>query len=299
MVAAVDNPRNNRDEAALRRHYEVERELSDRLRQAAPQERKALYGPIYNELFQRVPDHPQLSRKEDPLRHQARTEEQLRLLRPFLWPDAVFLEVGAGDCHLPMAVAAQVLHVYGVDISDVISDTVRRPANFTLVISDGTSIPVASESVHVAYSNMLLEHLHPDDAVEHLREVYRVLAPGGVYVCRTPHRFSGPQDISQYFDEVATGFHLKEYTFRELRDLFRGTGFPSTTLRVSLKGRSFKLAGIVAAAMERFMGVLPGKLRKSLVRTRILGPLYRCVTILGHKAPCQGGDTHRTGTLSQ
>ena len=47
----------------LRQHYEVERELSDRLRHATREERRSLYGQVYDELYQRVPHHPQLTRK--------------------------------------------------------------------------------------------------------------------------------------------------------------------------------------------------------------------------------------------
>src|SRR5712692_8694627 len=49
----------------LYRHYEIERELADQLRAAPPELRKELYRTVYNELFRRVPDHPQLTRKHD------------------------------------------------------------------------------------------------------------------------------------------------------------------------------------------------------------------------------------------
>jgi hypothetical protein len=42
----------------LRLHYEVERELSDRLRAASAEERATLDGEVYDELFRRVEDHP-------------------------------------------------------------------------------------------------------------------------------------------------------------------------------------------------------------------------------------------------
>jgi predicted SAM-dependent methyltransferase len=41
---------------------------------------------------------------------------------------------------------------------------------------------VRAESVDLAYSNQLMEHLHPDDASEQLANVYRALKPGGVTV---------------------------------------------------------------------------------------------------------------------
>ena len=61
-----------------------------------------------------------------------------------------------------------------------------------------------------------MEHLHPDDALEQLQNIYSALVPGGIYLCITPNRLSGPQDVSRDFDMVATGFHLKEYTISEL-----------------------------------------------------------------------------------
>src|SRR5689334_1887533 len=90
----------SRDITALRRHYDVERELADRLRAAAPHERLGLYRSVYNELFQRVPDHPQLTRKKGGDSQQKATERQLRLLQSFIRPSSVYLEVGAGDCDL-------------------------------------------------------------------------------------------------------------------------------------------------------------------------------------------------------
>lgn len=36
--------------------------------------------------------------------------------------------------------------------------------NFVLILSDGSNVAVPPSTVHVAYSNQLIEHLHPDDA---------------------------------------------------------------------------------------------------------------------------------------
>ncbi len=69
---------------ALLRHYAIECELADRLRAAAPAERKELYRRVYDELFSRVSDHPQNARKHDPTLQAARTARQLRVLDRFL-----------------------------------------------------------------------------------------------------------------------------------------------------------------------------------------------------------------------
>lgn len=116
--------------------------------------------------------------------------------------------------------------VYAIDVCDAITARSDRPANFELAMSDGTNVPVPAGSVDLAYSNQLMEHMHSDDAASQLGNIARALRPGGRYICLTPHRLQGPCDVSQFFDDdVATGFHLKEYTYAELDRLFYHAGF--------------------------------------------------------------------------
>jgi SAM-dependent methyltransferase len=272
-----------RDLATLRAHYEVERELADRIRRAPAAERPGLYRTLYNELFRRVPGHPQNTWRENPEQQATRTAEQLRLLRPFLTKDSTYLEIGAGDCYLTRTVAREVKFAYGVDVSDVISASAERPGNFEQLLTDGTNLPVQDGTVTVAYSNMLVEHLHPDDFTQHLREVARVLAPGGVYVCRTPHRYTGPQDISQYFDREATGFHLKEYSYGELAGRFRAAGFGSVGVRPRVKGRPVPVPGWTMRGMEAALGLFPYRARKWLGQSAALRPLFATITVVGRK----------------
>jgi SAM-dependent methyltransferase len=220
----------------IREHYEVERELARRLRDASPQERRLLYSSLYNELFRRVPHHPQLTRKASQAESAHYVAGQLRYLTPFLNETITFLEVGPGDCGLSLAVAARVKRVYAVDVSHEITKGLNVPPNFELIISDGSSIPVPACSVDLVYSNQLMEHLHPDDAAAQLRNIYAALAPGGRYVCCTPHKITGPHDISSFFDDVATGFHLREYTVGELDELFRVVGFSKVTVLLGGRG---------------------------------------------------------------
>jgi hypothetical protein len=52
-----------------------------------------------------------------------------------------------------------------------------------------------------------------------------VLRQNGTYLCVTPSRLNGPHDISKYFDDEATGLHIKEYTNAELQALFLAAEF--------------------------------------------------------------------------
>jgi SAM-dependent methyltransferase len=223
----------------LRAHWLIERELADRLRAASREERSWLYGSVYDELFRRVPDHPQLVWRADQAEREASTAAAHALIEHFLPPGGVFLEIGAGDCALSLRVAAAGHPVHAVEVSREIAKVDGAPANFQLLITDGREIPVRPGSVDLAYSNQLMEHLHPDDAAEQLTHIAAALRPGGRYICLTPNRLLGPADISMYFEEdTASGFHLREYSSAELRGLMRLVGFDKVEVLATLRGRA-------------------------------------------------------------
>jgi len=251
----------------LREHYLIERELADRLRSAPRSERGALYSELYDELFRRVPYHPMLH-VGDLQQRELDITRPLRLLRSFLTCESVFMEIGAGDCALAMRAASLAKQVYAIDVSEEITRSVAPPGNFKLILSDGCSIPVPEGGIDVAFSNQLMEHLHPEDAGEQLRNIYRSLAPGGAYVCITPNRMYGPHDISKHFDQIATGFHLREYTAREIRKLFVDAGFAEVRFYASARGRFLRCPYWVIAALESTLGALPYPLRKRLAYTK-------------------------------
>jgi SAM-dependent methyltransferase len=180
-----------------------------------------------------------------------------------------------------MALAPLVRQVYGLDVSAEITSRVALPPNFKLILSDGTSVPLPPDSVDVAYSNQLMEHLHPDDAFEQLQGIWRALRPGGVYICVTPNRVNGPHDISQYFDSVATGFHLKEYTVAELSQLFRKVGFREVKTLLGHKGRCVPAPVPPVVTAEAVLAALPDRARLLVGRT--LGRAFLGVRLRGTK----------------
>jgi SAM-dependent methyltransferase len=265
----------------IREHYEIEKELANRLRSASRAERRGLYSSLYDELFRRVPLHPQLT---DPAASEGREQSvalEMNLLRPFLSRDSTFLEVGPGDCALSLEVATVARRVYAVDVSAEVARTAEAPENFRHILSDGCCIPLPPNSVDVAYSNQLMEHLHPGDAIEQLQQVHTVLAPGGIYVCVTPNRLTGPHDVSMYFDEVATGFHLKEYTASELSRLFREVGFVRVGSLVQRNGKYTRLPIFPTALVETCLSVLPHAKKKAIGR-KLRGPLLS-IRLIGVK----------------
>jgi SAM-dependent methyltransferase len=262
----------------LRAHYEIERELADRLRGASRVERATLYGLVYDELFRRVPDHPQHTRKADLAFQRRAVASRLRLLEPHVTRESVFMEIGPGDCSLALEIAGRARRVYAVDVSAEITKGLSIPANLDLVICSGAGFTIPPGTVDVAYSNQVLEHLHPDDAIDHIRSVRSALKPGGLYVCVTPNRLSGPHDISQYFDLVATGLHLKEYTARELIDIFTREGYRNVSVLTPVGGRRFSVNPGVVRMLEPCLAGIPRSIRRSGFFESLLG-----ITILARR----------------
>lgn len=252
----------------MRVHYDIERELADRLRNAPRDARRGLYQSVYDELFQGVTDHPQLTRKQSPEETRHLVDLQLRFLGHFLEPGVTFLEIGAGDCSLSIEVSRTARKVYALDVSEAVTARAVKPSNVEVVISDGLSIPVPEGSIDIAYSNQLMEHLHPDDAIEQLRNIARALRPGGLYVCTTPNRLTGPHDISGHFDDVPPALHLREYTTGELEEVFREAGFETVVPYAHALRRTAPIPRGLVTAVESTLGAFPRKVRRRLAQAR-------------------------------
>ena len=254
----------------IRRHYEVEKDLSDRLRRAAPEERRKMYGSLYDELYQRIDDHPLLMRKAQAAADGSGPPKavltQLKFLRNFLTPGTTFLEVGAGSCLLSLEVAKLVKEVYAVDVSQEMTKRSSFPDNFHLLLFDGCRVPPGVRGSGVAYSHQVMEHVHPDDAIDQLRSIYECLLPGGRYICIVPNRINGPHDISRHFDQVATGFHMKEYTTGELSRIFREVGFSKVASYVGARGTYLRVPQLALRMLEFCMARLPFSLRSRIGR---------------------------------
>ncbi len=234
----MSRPSSARTEAELYEHFEIERELASRLRAASSSaERQRLYGQVYGERSHRIALHPLVLQANDPRARALAVAPQVRLLTPFLASDAIFLEVGAGDGAVTRAVAPLVASATGLDVTDALFCESGTTAGFELRTFDGLDLAVPECSVDVVYSHDVVEHLHPEDMLAQATAIRAALRPGGVYVCVTPNRLSGPHDISRHFSDTPEGFHLCEYTAGELAHRLRAAGFASVTALLSRGGR--------------------------------------------------------------
>jgi ubiquinone/menaquinone biosynthesis C-methylase UbiE len=268
-------------------HYELERQIADEMRNSTQQEREGgLYTRLYERLLGGLPDHPRKKPDTEAARESRRkyVERQAALIRAETDEHDVVLDVGGGDCAVTLLVAPHVRRAIVLDVSDQLVPADVNAPNFQFVKTAGVNVALPSETVTFIYSNQVMEHLHPEDALAQLRELHRVLRPGGRYLCRTPNRITGPHDVSSFFDDVARGMHMKEYTYGELDRIFREAGFARTRILVAPRAyRLFALPCFVAIALEWVFAQVPRRFHTRICRSRV-GRSLLGITMIAEKA---------------
>jgi SAM-dependent methyltransferase len=106
-----------------------------------------------------------------------------------LTPGARLLEIGSGRGTLLHALRSKGLQIVGVETSqERIDEALARYPGLPIQLTKGTALPFGNESFDLVVSFDVLEHIPDTDA--HLREVRRVLAPGGWYLLQTPNKWA-------------------------------------------------------------------------------------------------------------
>ena len=211
--------------AALGSTWLIERRLRDELLASSPAERERVTREVYNKLFDEVPWHDANVAHHDAT--DAYEEHWFQLYGPLTRPDDVLLDIGCGRGSLVRRFAGAVAEAIGLDASDAMVAIAgqSKPDNARFIVGNLLTPPLPPQSVDFVVSRQLMEHLHPDDVPRHLRAVYEILRPGGRFLIETPSRITGPWDISRGFTEIASGFHLREYTNAEMGTMLRDAGF--------------------------------------------------------------------------
>ena len=236
----------------------MEKALAEKLKQANREERKEIYATMYDELFSKVPDHTRLTRRESAEMTAWATKSKFDLVKKFINKSTVFAEFAPGDCKFAIEVAKHAKQVYGIDISVQSNPNDVIPDNFEMIVYDGYSIDgIEKNSVDIVFSDQLIEHIHPEDTKHHFELAYSILKKGGRYIFRTPPFHSGPHDVSAYFSDVPEGFHLKEWTHIEIKELLKELNYTKLSSYWNARGHKVSMPYFYFESVEKILNMLP------------------------------------------
>jgi ubiquinone/menaquinone biosynthesis C-methylase UbiE len=240
----------------------MESEIANRLMALGDAERQTYYGEAYDQIFATA-----LAGRGDDAFDQRFGADAYMVghLQRLSAPAQRVLEVGCGCGYLALELARLGRIVTGIDVSSVAIDQARKHATrlpqgsmVDFEVGNATDLAFPDHAFSMVYSVEVLEHLHERDVVPHLREVARVLQPGGVYWLMTPNRLQG-LSVGDRFgmhghhhegeDETAD-VHLKEWTYSELAPLLRAAGFQA--LRSPWRVRSLQFLPQLPVALKAF-----------------------------------------------
>lgn len=125
-------------------------------------------------------------------------------------------DIGCGTGYGTVHLAQFADKITGVDYSEATLNQSRidyaEVKNMDFVVGKVPPVPLGSESVDVVTSFQFIEHIH--ERPQFIQDVFRVLKPGGVFICTTPNA---------KMSLARNPFHVHEYTFDEILKEFKKT----------------------------------------------------------------------------
>ena len=155
-------------------------------------------------------------------------EANVRFLRETLAvnPGQRVLEIGSGRGALLRQLLEEGHGIEGVEINqDRIDESRQLFGVLPITRVDGPLLPFADASFDVVLSFDVFEHIPDSDA--HLREVSRVLKPGGRYLLQTPNKWTNTvfETIRWRSFSSWRHDHCSLHSYRQLQRRFERNGF--------------------------------------------------------------------------
>ena len=214
------------DETMVRTHWDLERSLRSRLLGSTPENRWDTFERAYTTLYHDLHWLNDLGKSGVHDSAAARFGVWAQLIGA---PPKRVYEVGSGRGEMIEYLAKNGFECKATEITKERGRPWTAPhPNLQWGVSDGVHLDEFEPAGYydVVISNQVVEHIHPDDMVDHLVGVRKILVRGGSYILSTPHAVAGPSDVSSVFGEdTPLGMHLKEYTYRGLNRLLKQAGF--------------------------------------------------------------------------
>lgn len=201
-------------------NQEGESELLLKFSRAEPSRREKVYVEHYEGQYQRR----RLQSRSPTPRRRRRIENYCEAIGK---GKQAVLELGCGVGDLTLALGSLSKTTIGTDVSfsAVKLAEERRQYRSGRKISDShiafaqmnaTNLAFSDNTFDAVLSTSMIEHLYRDDVAVHLREVWRVLRPGGKYLVWCPNALGHHNDRD---------VHLSMFSYRALITEMRQAGF--------------------------------------------------------------------------
>ena len=122
------------------------------------------------------------------------------------------LDVGCGRCEVLTAFGQLGLDISGVDASERISSFAPKGISKLEILDfSKEDFPFSDNEFDVIFTKSVIEHIH--DPTHFMKEILRILKPGGIFISLTPEWAS---QIKTFYDDPT---HVHPYQPKGLKDL--------------------------------------------------------------------------------
>lgn len=172
-------------------------------------------------------------------------------------PGSTILDVGCGRGEVLWEFYQRGFKCIGIDLSRIdLPSFIRLPENIIFQCCDLTkdTFPVDSNTIDVVFQKSVIEHLF--DPTLMLREMYRVLKPGGKLIILAPDWHS---QWPIFYDDFT---HVRPYTRTAVADLLAVAGFQNITVKRFCQLPSvwtYTSVSTIAYLMRRVLPVRTGR----------------------------------------
>ena len=184
-----------------------------------------------------------------PISHRSTNDKVLQIVLPLLERGIRVADIGAGEGFFSQLLGEHVKSKLGLEPAEVITacdifpEYFRYPEVSCLKISADGRLPYDDESIDVACSLEVIEHV--EDQFAFTRELHRILRPGGLAIISTPNVLnlnSRWRNLHSGFatlfdplllssaDPVHTSGHINPVSYYYLAYQLRRAGFASTSV---------------------------------------------------------------------